>query len=77
MRMFKGFEIIESYVTLSNYQDITKEFNLIDYGYKEPLYDIRKWDRSPIAERKMLKGITLTKDEMRKLKKVINKLDLD
>lgn len=75
--MFKGFEIVESYATLSNYQDITKEFNLINYGGKEPLFDIRKWDRSPIAERQMLKGVTLNKDEMRKLKEAINKLDLD
>lgn len=76
-RMFKGFEIVESYATLSNYQDITKEFNLINYGGKEPLYDIRKWDRSPIAERNILKGITLNRSEMKKLKEAINKLDLD
>lgn len=75
--MFSGCEIIKSYATLSNYQDITKEFNLIDYGLKEPLFDIRKWDRSPIAERKMLKGITLNKKELKKLKEAINKLDLD
>lgn len=75
--MFKGFTIIESYATLSNYQDFTKEFNLIDYGNKEPSYDIRKWDRSLIAERPMLKGISLNKEEMRKLKEAINKLNLD
>lgn len=76
-KMFKGYTIVESYATLSNYQELTKEFNLIDYGGKEPLYDIRKWDRSPIAERQMLKGITLNKDEMRKLKEAIDKIDLD
>lgn len=75
--MFNGYKILESYVTLSNYQGITKEFNLIDYGYKEPSYDIRKWDRNPIAERNMLKGVTLNKSEMKKLKEAINKLDLD
>lgn len=75
--MFKGYTIIETYVTLSNFQDITKEFNLIDYGNKEPSYDIRKWDRSPIAERPMLKGISLNKSELKKLKEAINKLDLD
>lgn len=75
--MFKGYTIIERYVTLSNYQDLTKEFNLIDYGNQEYSYDIRKWDRSPIAERPMLKGISLNKAELKKLKEAINKLNLD
>lgn len=76
--MFNGFKIVESYATLSNYQDITKEFNLVLYkGCKNPVYDIRKWDRSPIADRVILKGITLNKDEMKTLKEAINKLDLD
>jgi hypothetical protein len=72
-----NYEILESYVVLSNYLGITKEFNLIDYGSKEPLFDIRRWDRNPTAEREMLKGITLNRREMKILRDEINKLNLD
>jgi len=76
--MLKKMKIIKEFATLSNYKDFTKEFNLIDYGLKEPYFDIRKWDRSPINESPiMLKGITLNKNELKILKEAINKIELD
>ncbi len=64
----KIFNILNNIATLSNKDDITKEFNLIQYkDLKNPILDIRKWDNSN-NDKSMLKGITLTDDEARKLK---------
>ena len=63
----KIFKIIKNIATLSDKDDITKEFNLIQYkDLKNPILDIRKWDNTN-DDKKMLKGITLTDDEARKL----------
>ena len=51
----------------------TKELNLISWNGKEPKYDIRDW--APEHE-KMGKGVTLTKDELKKLKEVLNEMEL-
>ena len=64
----KIFNILNNIATLSNKDDITKEFNLIQYkDLKNPILDIRKWDNSN-NDKSMLQGITLTDDEARKLK---------
>ena len=68
----KIFNILNTIATLSDKNDITKEFNLIQYkDLKNPILDIRKWDNSN-DDKKMLKGITLTDDEARKLKDALN-----
>ena len=46
------------------------EFNQVIWNGREPKYDIRTW--GPNRE-KMGKGITLTEDELRKLKELIDK----
>lgn len=51
----------------------TKELNLISWNDKEPKYDIREWDPS---HEKMGKGVTLSMEEMKKLKELLNSLDL-
>ena len=64
----KIFNILNTIATLSDKDDITKEFNLVQYkDLKNPILDIRKWDNSN-NDKSMLKGITLTDDEARKLK---------
>ena len=50
-----------------------KEINLISWNDKEPKYDIREW--AP-EHAKMGKGVTLSKDEMMKLKDVLNEIEL-
>lgn len=50
-----------------------KELNLISWNGKEAKYDIREW--SPEHE-KMGKGVTLTGEELKKLRDVLNKMDL-
>lgn len=50
-----------------------KELNLISWNGKEAKYDIREW--SPEHE-KMGKGVTLTAEELKKLRDVLNEMDL-
>ena len=69
----KIFKIEQNIATLSDKDGITKEFNLIKYkDLKNNILDIRKWDNNN-DDKKMLKGITLTDDEARKLKDALNK----
>ncbi|MBP1920847.1 YdbC family protein [Youngiibacter multivorans] len=51
----------------------TKEVRSISWNDKEAKFDIREW--AP-GDEKMVKGITLSTDEMRELKRILNGLDL-
>lgn len=50
-----------------------KELNLISWNGKEAKYDLREW--APKHE-KMGKGITLTVEELKALKELLNKIEL-
>ncbi|EPS56132.1 TPA: YdbC family protein [Clostridium botulinum] len=51
----------------------TKELNLISWNGKQAKYDLRDW--SPEHE-KMGKGITLSAEELKSLKEILNNADL-
>ena len=51
----------------------TKELSLVSWNDKDPKYDIREW--SP-DHSKMGKGVTLTKEELDKLKDLLGGLSL-
>ena len=68
------FEIIKKIGVLSKTsKGWTKELNLISWNDRQPKYDIREW--SPEHD-KMGKGVTLSKEELKALKQVLDKLDL-
>lgn len=68
------FEIVDNIGVLStSNKSWTKEINLVSWNDKEPKYDIREWDAEHL---KMSKGITLSKDEVIKLKAILNTLDI-
>lgn len=50
-----------------------KELNLISWNGKEAKYDLREW--SPEHE-KMGKGVTLTKEELKALKELLNSIEI-
>jgi hypothetical protein len=50
-----------------------KELNLVSWNDREPKYDIREW--SPDHE-KMGKGLTLSIEELKEFKSLLNKIDL-
>lgn len=49
-----------------------KELNIISWNGKEAKYDLREW--SPDHE-KMGKGVTLTKDELKSLRNLLNSIE--
>ncbi len=51
----------------------TKELNLVSWNEREPKYDLREW--APEHE-KMAKGITLTKEELIRLRDLLLSLNL-
>lgn len=68
------YEITEELVVLSeSAKGWSKELNMVSWNDREPKFDIREW--SPEHER-MGKGVTLNKEEMKKIKDILNKIDL-
>jgi hypothetical protein len=64
------YDIVEEIGVLSeNAKGWRKELNLISWNGATPKYDIREW--APEHE-KMGKGVTLTKEELEVLKKLIS-----
>ncbi len=51
-----------------------KELNLISWNDREAKYDLRDWDQN---HEKMGKGITLSKEELIHLKKLLSEMDLN
>lgn len=51
----------------------TKELNMVSWNDREPKFDLREWD--PGHER-MGKGITLSLEEMKKLKELLAGIDI-
>mgnify|MGYP001084588593 CR=1 FL=1 len=48
------------------------ELNLISWFNRMPVYDLREWD----SDRKMKKGITLSKEELSILKEKLQEVEL-
>lgn len=68
------YEVKESHGVISeSSKGWTKELRSISWNNREPKYDIRDW--SPEDE-KMGKGVTLSLEELRKLRDVLNEMDL-
>ena len=64
------YDIVEEIGVLSeNAKGWRKELNLISWNGATPKYDLREW--APEHE-KMGKGVTLTKEELEALKKLIS-----
>lgn len=69
-----SFEIIKSIGEISTSKSgWTVELNLVSWGGRDPKYDVRSW--SP-DHQKMGKGVTLTKDELISLKKLLDSVDI-
>ncbi len=68
------YEITESLGALSESgKGWKKELNLVSWNDREPKYDIRDW--SPDHE-KMGKGVTLSRDELKVLRDILNNIEL-
>ncbi len=68
------FEIINTIGILSeSSKGWAKELNLISWNSREPKYDIRDWDPE---HQKMGKGVTLSEEELMKLKELLNGMEV-
>jgi hypothetical protein len=68
------YEIKENIGTISESpKGWKRELNLVSWNNKEPKFDLRDW--APENE-KMGKGITLTNDELKALKILLNEMEL-
>lgn len=68
------YEVKESFGILSvSSKGWSKELRSISWNSREPKYDIREW--APEDEL-MGKGITLSKEDLKKLKEILNGMDL-
>ncbi|WP_406615087.1 YdbC family protein [Mycoplasmopsis hyopharyngis] len=69
------FSIEKSLGVLSeNNNGYTKELNLVSWNGKVAKYDIRDWSSD---HKNLSKGITLTKEEMIKLKEILKDLEIE
>lgn len=67
------YEIVEHIATLSESNGTTKELNRISYNGAPSKLDLRSWKRDG-AEKRMLKGLTLTDAEAAALKDALDNL---
>ncbi|SQB33216.1 YdbC family protein [Clostridium cochlearium] len=68
------FEIKETLGVISeSSKGWTKELNIISWNGRDPKYDLRDW--APEHE-KMGKGITLSTEELKELRDMLNKMNL-
>ena len=64
------YEIVKHIGVLSeNAKGWKKELNLISWNERGVKYDIREWDEE---HEKMSKGVTLTRDEMKRIIEILN-----
>lgn len=68
------FEIKENLGSMSkSAKEWSKELNLISWNGREAKYDIRDWS---LDHDKMGKGVTLTIEELKNLKDILNNMNL-
>lgn len=66
-----SYEIKERLGTISTSGKYSKELNIISYNGAEQKFDLRSWTTEEDGTRKMQKGLTLTKEEVLKLKELL------
>lgn len=66
-----SYKIIKEIAVISDTGKLSTELNLISYSGNEPKYDLRRWSTGS-GEKKMQKGIALTRDELVTLREVLN-----
>ena len=68
------FDIQENFGVISETSNgWRKELNLVSWNDRAPKFDIRYWDSN---HDKMGKGLTLSTDELREIKRILNEIDL-
>ena len=70
-----SYEVVQSFGALSNEEGgWNKELNLISWNGNEPKFDLRPWKTTEEKGTQMMKGITLTAEEIEELYKLLKKI---
>jgi len=74
------FDIEQNFGTISTQTSsrgntYAKEVNLISYNDSDPVYDIRTWTIMADGSRRMGKGVTLNREEMVELRRLLNEME--
>ncbi len=67
------YKIVKRIAVLSRKNNWTKELNIVSWNENAPKYDIREWNHDA---GKCGKGATLTHEELKNLRSVLDQLDL-
>ena len=70
-----NYDITEEVAVLSEKNGWSKEVNWISYNGAPPKIDIRTWSTDEDGNKRMGKGITLTKEEAMELRDALGKID--
>ena len=68
-----AFEIVQNIGTLSESGTWKKELNIVQWGDNIAKYDIRAWNAD---HTKSGKGVTLSAEELKSLKNLLNSIEL-
>lgn len=69
------FDIIKNIGALSEgAKGWKREINIISWNDRKPKIDIRDWDEDHL---KMRKGITVSKEELKKLKEILSEINVE
>jgi hypothetical protein len=60
-------------VLSENTKGWSKEINMVSWNDREAKYDIRDWS---VGHEKMGKGVTLSAEEVKKLREILNQIEL-
>ena len=69
------YTITEEIAVLSEKNGFSKEINMISYNGAVPKIDIRNWSTGDDGEKKMGKGITLSKEEAMALRDALEEIE--
>lgn len=67
-----SYEIVETLGVVPSGGSMCLELNLVKWGKRPPVLDLRKWDDTHTS---MSKGFTLTKAELEGLRDMLNSLE--
>ena len=71
------YEITERLGNLSdNDNQVHKELNLISWNKSAAVFDLRSWGKDADGNRKPLKGLTLSADEVEVLRELLNSIEI-
>lgn len=71
------YDVKNDYGMLSENKDYSLRLTKVSWNGGDPKFDLRSWCKFGTEEQKASKGITLTVDEAKALRDLLNEIDLE